>query len=88
MAQECCVEIQFGAHDSSIVHLEQGQLLKPAHQALSFETAVGLDIPDDQVDPFGAGRARGIEHGVGLTDARRGAEKELQAPSIGAADRL
>jgi hypothetical protein len=38
---------------------------------------VGLYIPNDQVDPFGAGHARGIEHGVGLTDARRGAEKEL-----------
>jgi len=77
MANECRVEVKFGTNDSSIVHLEQGQLLKPAHPALSFEAAVGLYIPNDQVNPLGAGYARRIEHGVGLADARRGAEKEL-----------
>jgi hypothetical protein len=38
---------------------------------------VRLDVSDDQVDPGGAGGARRLEHGVGLTDAGRSPEKYL-----------
>jgi hypothetical protein len=77
MALECRIEIKFSTDDPSIVHFEHGQLVKSAHQALRFETAVGLDITDDEVDPGGVGGARRLEHGVGFADARRRTEKDF-----------
>ena len=80
VARERGVEIEFAARDAPIFHLEHGQLLEPADQAFRFETAVGLDVSNDQVDAGGARRARRLEHGVGLADARDGAEEDFQAP--------
>jgi len=37
-----------------------------------------LDDAGDDVDAFGLQRARGFEHGIGLADAGRRAEEDLQ----------
>ena len=40
-----------------------------------------LDHAGDDVAPLGLGSAGGDQHGVGLADARRGAQEDLQAPA-------
>src|ERR1700733_14156064 len=39
---------------------------------------MSFDEPDDDIDAFISQAPRVLEHGVGLADARRGAEKDLQ----------
>ena len=61
--------------------------LEPLEQGLSLLAAVGLDHADDHVDPLAAlGLGRG-QHLVGLADARRRPQEDLQ-PAAGFPGRL
>ena len=52
--------------------------LEAVRAAPRFPSAVGLDHADHDIDAFALARLGGGEHLVGLADARRGAEENLQ----------
>ena len=67
------------------MHRQEGNLRQTFEQAFRLGAAVRLHVSDDDVGAAGQGGARGLEHGVGLADARRGAEENAQptAPRLG-----
>ena len=57
---------------------QEGNRLESLEQPLGFRAPVRLDIADDDVDAFGLLAPRRLEHRVGLADAGRRAEEDLQ----------
>ena len=63
----------------------RGSSSRPSEQRRGLGAAVGLDDADDDVDAVWRDQvARRLEHRVGLADARRGAEEDLQLRRAGA----
>ncbi len=77
-AQQRGIEIELRERDAAMLQPLRRQDLQAFEQRLGFRAAVQLDIADDHVDARGGLLARGFEHGIGLADARRRAEKYLQ----------
>ena len=55
--------------------------LETVDQAFRLAAAMGLDDADHDIDPFRPAGAAGGQHLIGLADARRRAEEDLQAPA-------
>ena len=55
-----------------------GKDFEPLEQPGGLGAAVGLDDADHHVEALGPFGARRLQHGVGLPDARRGAEEHLE----------
>ena len=55
---------------------------KPVQQRFGFRPSVGLDDADDHIDAGLAPCMSALQHLVGLADAGRGADEDLQTPSI------
>ena len=73
------VEIEFLERAAAVGNLPGREDLQSLEKGLRLHPAVGLDDAHDHVHPVGPELARGLEHGEGLADARRGAEEELEA---------
>ena len=56
------------------------QALQALQQGLGIRAAMQFHMADDDVHATARTSARGAEHRVGLADAGRGAEENLQAP--------
>ncbi|MNS54019.1 hypothetical protein D3C72_867980 [compost metagenome] len=79
-------------HGAVQVELQQGPVaigdgaaghdLQPAQQAHGLLAAVGLDHADDDIIALGFAAPRGAQHLVGLADAGRHAQKNLQPPTL------
>ena len=54
--------------------------LQPVEQRRRLAPTVRLDHADNDIDALGLAPRRGQQHGVGLSDARRRADEDLQAP--------
>ena len=77
-ARERAVQVEFAQGRPPIVDDTRGEHLEPLQKRLGLRTPVGLDVADDHIHASVARLAGGLEHGVRLADARRGAEKHLQ----------
>ncbi len=55
-----------------------GDDFEAGKQRVGLGPAVRLDVADDHIHAFGPALMRGLEHGVGLADAGRVAQKNLQ----------
>ena len=75
------VQIELGARQVAIADSEGRQAGKALGQPLGFNPSMRLDVPQHHVGPRGAHRARGLEHGVRLAHAGRGAEEDTQPPA-------
>ena len=78
------VEVEFGDRCSLDVELEQWQALESLEQRGRLRPPVRLQDADDHVGPGAAQRLGRDQHRVGLADAGRGAEEDLQPPAGGA----
>ena len=72
------VEVEFLAHDVAVFHRQRRQLFEALHEPLRFHAPMRLDIADGDVDAVHARRTRGLQHRVGLADARGRAEENAQ----------
>ena len=73
--------------NSSIVRpwystLRRGRTSSPWTSALVSARPCSLHEPDDDIDAFVLQAPRVLQHGVGLADARRGAEKTFSRPAV------
>jgi hypothetical protein len=78
------VDVEFLAYDAAVPHGQGRQPLEAFHEPLGFHPAVRLDVADHDVPAGGLRDARRLQHGVGLADARGGAEEDAQPPAPGA----
>ena len=78
LAPEQRVEVHLGEDAAAIHQAPPRQDLEAAQQGLGLGAPVGLDDADHHVDAFPAPLLRRLEHGVGLADARVGAEEDLE----------
>ena len=78
LPRERGVEVELLELHPAVLDLPRRQPLEPFGKGGGLGAAVGLDPPDHDVDAFRAPGARGLEHGVGLADARRRAEEDLE----------
>ena len=72
------LEIELDQLRAAIGHFLAREHVEPQHQRLGLGPDVRLDVADQHVDAFAGLLATGLEHGVGLADAGRRAEKDLQ----------
>ena len=72
------VEVHLLERAALVLDLAARHDLQPDELRLGLGAAVGLDQADDDVDALGLAPARGRQHLVGLADAGRGAEEDLQ----------
>jgi hypothetical protein len=61
-----------------MLKLAAGNLRQALGERVRFLASMRFDVADDHVAPGGEFAARGFEHGEGLADARRHAEKDLE----------
>ena len=81
-------DVEFGKGVPVVAHLSSGLNLQPCKLLGRVGAAVGLHQSDDHVGSPGEPAVRLAEGGVGLSDARRGAEVDAQDPAgHGAHDR-
>ena len=78
LALERRVQIKFIERAAVVFNLASRQDLEPFDERARLGAAMSLDEPDDDIDAFVLQALRVLQHGVGLADARRGAEKNLQ----------
>ena len=82
-AGEDRVQVHLLQHDAAVVDRTAGDLLQPLQQLGGLDAPVGLDQAHDHVDALAPARLRRDQHLVGLADARRGAEEDLElAPRL------
>ena len=81
LALERRVEIEFVDRAAVVFNPAPRQDLESFDQRARLGAAVRLDEPDDDVDAFVLQAPRVLQHGVGLADAGRGADKNLQPAS-------
>ena len=74
------VEIELQQLRAAIGDFQPRQHVQAEHQGLRFRPAVRLDVADHDVHALLGHLAAGLEHGVGLADARRRAEEDFQLP--------
>ena len=79
LAPEQGVKVHLGEHATAIHHAPPRQDLEATQQGFGLDPAVGLDDADDHVGTFPTPLAGSLEHGVGLADARIGAEEDLES---------
>ena len=79
LARQRGVQIKLPEHSAPVGDLAQRQLRQPGQQFGGFAATVGFDHPDHDVAPVLALALGGAEHGVGLADARTGAEINAQS---------
>ncbi len=77
-AREDRVEIHLVEPAAFIVDVPARQHLEPGEQRLGLLPAMRLDDADGDVDALALLGLRGLQHLVGLADAGRGAEKDLE----------
>ena len=77
------IDVELLQHLVAVRHVLQRQALQSIHQGLGFLPAVGFHHADDHVGTLLRPLARGGQHGVGLADAGRRAEKYLQLAARG-----
>src|ERR1700704_2482641 len=72
------VEIHLGQAMALVIHLASRDHREAVEQGLGLPAAVRLDDADDDVDALAPPRLRRQQHLIGLADAGRGAEKNLE----------
>ena len=72
------VDIHLGEAMTLVVNLVPGDDFEPGEQGLGLAAAVGFDNTDDDIDPLAPLGLRRLQHLVGLADAGRGAEENLE----------
>lgn len=78
-AGEDAVEVHLAECDAAVVVLASGNGFETGGEGVGFGAAVGFNVADDD-GAAGSGFAMGgLEHGVGLADARAHAEEDLEA---------
>ncbi len=75
------VEVHFFEGHAAIISAQQGLLRQAVEQRLGFCAAVGFDHARQHLHPLAQLRVSRLEHGVGLADAWRSPEKNLQPPA-------
>ena len=75
------VEVHFGEAVAFVVDLAAGNDFEAGEQRLGLATTVGFDDTNNDIDPLAPLRLRRKQHLVGLADAGRCAEKNLEAPA-------
>src|SRR5262249_51644540 len=83
LAGESRVEIELLQPDAFVVDLATGKDLQAFEERSGLDASVGLDDPNDHVDSFLPALAGGLQHGVGLSNARRRSEETLQPAAVG-----
>jgi hypothetical protein len=78
LAPEQRVEVHLGEDAAAIHQAPPRQDLETAQQGLGLGAPVRFDHTDHDVDALAATLLRRLEHGVGLADARVGAEENLE----------
>ena len=78
LSLQCGVQVKFPQLDAFIRNVPDGQLLQPIQQSHGFRTGVGLDITRHHIHASGLGPLGGLQHGVGLANARGITEEYLQ----------
>ena len=81
-----CVEIHLFEHDAAILDLPSRHSLQVADLLLGFRPAVRFDVADDDVDALPLQAVGFLQHFVGLADAGREAEIDLEPPPLLLAD--
>ena len=82
LAQQDGVEIHFRQDVALVEEALARDGFEALGQEFGFEAAVGLDDANDHIDAFELSLPRLGQHFIGLADARRGAEKDLQAAGL------
>ena len=77
-AQQDAVEVHLLEHAALVVDAPAGDRVEPGEQRLGLAPSMGLDDADDDVDALAALGLRRLQHLVGLADARRRAEEDLE----------
>ena len=77
------VEVELLQVGAAVLDDPAGKRLEAVEQAASLLPAVGFQDAHDHVEALSALGASRLEHGVGLPDARRGAEEELETAAAG-----
>ena len=78
LARERRVQIEFLERAAVVFDPAPRQDFEPFDERARLGAAMSLDEPDDDIDAFVLQAPRVLQHGVGLADAGRGAEKNLQ----------
>ena len=78
LARQRRVEIEFLDRAATVLDRAPRQDFKPMNERARLGAAVGLDQADDDIDPLVLEAPRVLQHRVGLADAGRGAEEDLQ----------
>ncbi len=81
-AVEQRVEVHLLERLPVVHHMPARQDFEAFEQDLGFRAAVGLDHGDDHVGAFAQPGPAGLQHLIGLADARRGAEEDLEPPRL------
>ena len=79
MARQQGVEIHLLQLAAAVFDMPARDHVQPGDQRFGFLAAVGFDDADHDVGAVARARLGGGEHFVGLADAGRGAEEDLQA---------
>ena len=78
LALERRVDVEFFESAPVVFNLAPGQDFEPFDERARFGATMRLDEPDDDIDAFVLQAPGVLQHGVGLADAGRGAEEDLQ----------
>ena len=81
------VDVEFLERAPVVFDPAPGQNFEPFDERARLGAAMRLDEPDDDVDAFISQAPRVLQHGVGLANAGRSAEKNLQPARILPAER-
>ena len=77
------VKVHFGERVALVIDDPARDNFEPLQKRLGLLTAMRLGDADDDIGAFGLFCPRCRQHFIGLADARRGAEKDLQAAMFG-----
>jgi hypothetical protein len=87
LARQSRVQIKFVEGAAVIFDLTPRKDFEPFDERARFGAAMRLGKPNDNIDAFISQASRVLQHGVGLADAGRGPEENLQTTSGLAAER-
>jgi hypothetical protein len=80
---QSCIKIEFMNDSAAVFDAPAGKHLKALNERFRLPAAMGLHYSNDHVDSLGALLARCFKHGIGFSDARCRAEKNLQLSLAG-----
>jgi hypothetical protein len=78
LGREQAVEVHFFKHHATVFRAHQRLLRQAAEQRFGLGAAMGFDHAGDDFHALAQLGVGGLEHGVGLADAGRGAEENLE----------